>query len=390
MSAFAGSRRLLARAVAGMALAVLAACGGGGGGGPASGAPAFSAGGAISRVVVAGDSLADGGTFGFKATVQRAADPAAGYPVYPEVVAEGLGLQRPCSFFSSPDGDAFSRNPGCTNFAVGGAMVVNPITRGGSGVPFALEHQLEAAVAENGGRWRAGDLLIVDAGANDAAALADVYLDARGGGAAEDAIFLAFLAQQLDAGELADVLTGSDGEEEAAALYMQRLAQTFWSTLKAETLDRGATRLAVLTVPDLTLTPRFRSIAAGLAASDGPAAASAFQSALRQWIVGFNTELQRLAAGDPRVAVVPYFADFTAQTSNPAAYGLTNVTTAACPEAADFPECTDAALDAGPPAGLAPGWWRTWFYSDGFHPSPRGHALLGESVARALARAGWR
>jgi phospholipase/lecithinase/hemolysin len=91
------------------------------------------------------------------------------------------------------------------------------------------------------------------------------------------------------------------------------------------------------------------------------------------------------------VALVPYNADFTAQITNPSAFGLTNVTQPSCPPAGDFPQCTDAALDASPPApGLAAGWWKTWAFSESLHPSPRGHELLAASVNRALVRAGWR
>jgi phospholipase/lecithinase/hemolysin len=394
--AFMFSRRASTAALAASAVFLFTACGGGGGSDPEptpSPAPAAASGGPPSRLIVAGDSLADVGTFGLKATVQNAANPSVGYPIYPELVGSALGTGRQCNFFTSTDGTAitttFTTNAGCTNFAVGGAQVVNPVTRRGNEVPLSLEFQLESAVAANGGAWQRGDLILIDAGSNDAAGLADAFLDARGGGG-DAAIFLALLRQQLDAGAITQALAQSDGESVAAGLYMQRLAQTFWNTVKANTLDRGATRVALVEVPDLTLTPRFRSIAAGLSTAEGAAAAAAFQTALRQWITGFNTELRRLAAGDARVAVVPYFADFSAQNTNPAASGLTNTTQASCPPQGDFPACTDAALDASPPAGLAAGWWKTWFYSDNFHPSPRGHELLAASVNRTLAQAGWR
>jgi outer membrane lipase/esterase len=385
------SSRCFAASVSTIALALLAACGGGGGdaSAPAAAAPA-AASVPIARVFVAGDSLADVGTFGLKATVQSASNAAAGYPIYPELVAASLGAGKLCNAFSSTDGRSFTTHAGCTDFAVGGAQVVNPITRGGSQLPLSLENQLKAAVAANGGSWRAGDLVVVDAGANDAAGLADAYVGALGGGA-DEAVFLALLGQQLSASAIAEALAKPNGDSVAAGLYMQRLAQTYWDTVRANTLDKGATRVALLNVPDITLTPRLRNIAAGVAATDGAAAGTAFQAALRQWIVGFNTELARLVAGESRVALVPYFDDFTAQNTDPAAFGLTNVTDPSCPPAGDFATCTDAALDAAPPAaGLGAGWWKTWAFSDSFHPSPRGHELLAATVNRAVARAGWR
>ena len=386
------ARRACTAALAALAVAVSTSCGGGKDDGTA-GATAASApsasGPAVSRVIVAGDSLADVGTFGFKATVQSAANPAAGYPLYPEIVARDLGLGSLCNYFSSRDYVVFTTNAGCTDFAVGGADAFNPTVRGGSELPFSLQHQLEHAVAANGGGWQPGDLIIVDAGANDAVGLASTYRDARGGGSSQ-AIFLALLLQQLSASTVNQALAQPDGGSVAAGLYMQQLARTYWTTVKANTLDKGATRVALLDVPDITLTPKFRTIVGEIAAAEGAAAANAYQAALRQWIAAFNTELARLVAGEPRALLVPYAEDFTAQAANPAAFGLTNVTTAACPPAGDFPDCTDAALDASPPAGLAPGWWKTWAFSNPFHPSPRGHELLAATVERALAKAGWR
>ena len=99
---------------------------------------------------------------------------------------------------------------------------------------------------------------------------------------------------------------------------------------------------------------------------------------------------------DSRVAVVPFYADFTDEVNNPASYQLSNVTTASCPVVGldaqglpnySFPTCTSAALDALP--GKTPGWWKSYAFSDGFHPTPFGHQLLAASVSRALARAGW-
>jgi len=388
-------RQALMAALAAVALAGLAGCGGGSGSdnkpapSPSPSQPSAQAG-PPPRVFVAGDSLADVGTLGLKATVQSAANPQAGYPVYPEIVSRDLGAGSLCNYFSSSDGLVFTTHAGCTDFAVGGAQVVSSVSRGGSSLPYSVQYQLEHAVAANGGAWKAGDLVIVDAGANDALGLATTYRDARAGSTSSQAIYAALLAQQLSASTIQQALAQPDGGSVAARLYMQQVARTLWTTVKANTLDKGATRVVLLNVPDLTLTPKFRTIANEIAAAEGAAAGAAFQSALRQWVATFNTELATQAAGDARVALVPYFDDFTAEVANPAAFGLTNVTGASCPPAGDFQACTDAALDASPPAGLAPGWWKTWLFSNEFHPSPRGHEVLAASVERALARAGWR
>src|SRR4051812_19628187 len=107
---------------------VLAACGGGG--------DALGPKVAIARVVIAGDSLADAGTFGGKFPVQNAKSPATGSPVYAQLIAEDYGLADPCNFFaSSTGGQSFTTNATCTDFAVGGAQILNPASQGGANAP---------------------------------------------------------------------------------------------------------------------------------------------------------------------------------------------------------------------------------------------------------------
>jgi outer membrane lipase/esterase len=387
------NRALLAAACT--AAALLAGCGGGG---DAAGPKV-----AIARVFVAGDSLADAGTFGFKFTVQDAANPATGFPVFPQIVAQDFGINGQCNFFKFT-GTTFVPNstPGCTNFAIGGGRVVNPASQGGAAGPQAVPLQLATAANVVGGSWGASDLILVDGGGNDAADLVGAYLGAAGGGAGL-AAYQAFLSQQIDGPTLAATLGQPNGGALAAGLYMQKVADTYYNAIKASTLDKGATHVAVLNAPDITLTPRFQAVLGGVAqasggGSAGATAAATLQGAIRQWIGAFNTELATRIGTDARVALVDFNADFTDEVTNPAAYGLTNVAKASCPvvgvdsqglPAYNFPACTSAALDAAPPAGAAAGWWNTWAFSDGFHPTPFAHHLLAASVARALARAGW-
>src|SRR5690606_19640387 len=73
----------------------------------------------VSSVKVMGDSLADVGTFGLKFTVQ-----GSNSLTYPERIAVGYGLPQGCNFFAFT-GTTFAPNPaaGCTNFAIGGAVI---------------------------------------------------------------------------------------------------------------------------------------------------------------------------------------------------------------------------------------------------------------------------
>jgi phospholipase/lecithinase/hemolysin len=354
-------------------------------------------------VVVAGDSLADVGTFGFKFTVQNAASPSTGFPIYPQIIAQNFGIENQCNFYRFT-GTTFVQNPtaGCTNYAIGAGRVVNPASQGGAAGPQSIPLQLATAATVAGGAWTATDLIVVDGGGNDAADLVGAYLGAAGGGAGL-AAYQQFLLQQIDPATLGATLSQPNGGALAAGLYMQKVADTYYNAIKASTLDKGATHVAVLNAPDITLTPRFRAVLGGVAqasggGSAGATAAASLQGAIQQWIGAFNTQLKTRVGGDARIALVDFYADFSDEVANPAAYGLTNATAAACPvtgtdssglPAYTFPTCTSAALDAAPPTGAAAGWWQTWAFSDGFHPTPFGHRLLAASISRALARAGW-
>ena len=374
------SGRALVLAASAVTAAVLVACGGGGG-------DALAPKVAISRVIVAGDSLADAGTFGAKFTVQRAANPAQGYPVYPQIVAANFGITTLCNFFSTSTGGAsFTTNTSCEDFAVGGAQIVNPASQGGANAPFSLGFQLGAALQANGGAYKDTDLIIVDAGGNDVAALVTAYLGA-GTGAPGIQAYQAFLAQQLDATTIGTTLPQANGAAIAAGLYMQKMADTYWTTVKTTTLDKGATHVAILNIVDVTRTPRFQAVLGQVTAQAGAAAAAQLQGAIQQWIQAFNAKLLADVAGDTRVAVVPFYEDFTDEVANPAQYGLTNVTTPACSDTGFPATCIDAQLDATP--GKTPGWWQTYAFSNSFHPTPFGHSLLASSVSRAIARAGW-
>ncbi|MCG2592201.1 SGNH/GDSL hydrolase family protein [Ramlibacter sp. XY19] len=377
-----------------LAAALLAGCGGGG---DAAGPRV-----AISRVVVAGDSLADVGTFGYKFTVQNAAD-SAGFPIFPQLVASNFGIASQCNFYKFT-GTTFIQNPaaGCTNFAIGGGRVVVPASSGGAASPLGVPLQLSTAASAVGGTYAATDLVLVDGGGNDAADLVGAYLGAAKGSAGVTA-YQAFLAQQLPPATIAATLPQPNGAAMLAGMYMTALADTYYAAIKASALDKGATHVAVLNVPDITLTPRFQALLGGVAAASGggtagATAAAQLKGAIQQWIGAFNNELAAKVAGDARIALVPFYEDFTDEVAHPVEYGLTNATQASCPvkgtdssglPAYDFPTCTSAALDAAPPTGLTAGWWQTWAFSDGFHPTPYGHRLLAASISRALARAGW-
>jgi outer membrane lipase/esterase len=346
----------------------------------------------VSRLIVAGDSLADVGTFGFKYTVQDAANPA-GFPVFPELVAAAYGLSATCShYMDNGAGGVIPRgDPACTNFAVGGGRILHR----GDG-PQGIPAQLRDAAATVGGRFDSGDLVLMAGGGKDATDLAVAYLAGTTSRAGMLA-FLAFLAREVDVSALLFTAPGDASLARSANLYMEKAADALVEAVVANALDRGATRVAVLNVPDITLTPLFSAAFAKLVQESGADEATAIQAAVRQAVGAYNARLQSRLGNDARVVLIDVRAAVDDQIARAGDYGLSDARHAACPVTgvnfAGLPEwtlrtCTSALLDAASP-GVAPGWWATWAFSDGFHPTPAGHRLLAATVNQALAAASW-
>ena len=367
------------------AVCLVAACGGGGG----DIKPQAN----INSVKVVGDSLSDSGTFGYKFTVQGAAATGAGSSqVWPERIATSYS-QTMCNHYASSNGVTFSANASCNNYAVAGSRI-NHLTAPNS--PSSVLQQLQDL---GGGGFVPGDLVLVGGGANDAADLIGAYLRAATDGGAS---YVAVLRTVLDTATVNAALAGgSAGLAAAGNSYMKALAGRYEASIQAQALDKGAPRLAVLNIPDITVTPRFRLVIASISARNGAAAAAQSQALFKSWIESFNNDLSTRFAADKRVAVVDFYSFIVDNATNPASYALTNVKDASCPATGvdadglptySFPTCTAASLGATPPpAGAAGGadWWKSYGFSDSFHPTPFGHQLVSQLVARSLAQAGW-
>lgn len=359
----------------------------------------------INKVYVMGDSLADVGTFGFKFTVQDATS-SKGFPIWPQIVANNVGVDgsAQCNFYSlnADDSERAAPNSACTNFAIGGGRIVVKAADGGIANPKTVGTQLKTRALA--GNYTANDLLLIDGGGNDAADLVGAYLGAASGQTGLVA-YQTFLAQQLDMATIAALLTQNNGPAMAAGAYMQKLADSFVADITTHALNKGADRVAVLNMPDITLTPRFRAVLAGVAAQvtaqsgpqAGAQASAQLQGAIQQWIGAFNQQLKTRTATEKRIVVVDFFNEFTQQVAKPASYGLTNATEAVCPVTGTdssglpsytFPLCSNAALNALP--GKTANWWSNHMFSDGFHPTPFAHTLLAQSVMRSIDQAGWR
>lgn len=388
---------LRTRLVAALATVLLASCGGGGS------EPTKSK---VTSVKVMGDSLADSGTFsgipGFGRIFSVQGSESEPNVLWTERMAAILGTPQLCNFYKFT-GTTFVVNatPGCTSYAIGGGRINNPASAGGAASPISIVKQLADASAT--GNFAAGDLLLIDGGGNDAADLVGAYLRANpppggDGGAAYRALLLTLL-NPTTVGTLLGA--GPNGAAQAGGAYMQALADKFYAAIKTSALDKGAQRVAILNMPAITNTPRFQLVLGSIQAAAGKPARDQAEALFRSWVEVFNQRLAQNVASDSRVVIVDFFKSFDDQVRNPAQFGLTNVTTPACPATGlgidrlptyNFQTCTAAALSAlPPPAGATGGanWWKTYAFSDGFHPTPYGYQLLGQLVAKSLASAGW-
>jgi outer membrane lipase/esterase len=353
---------------------VLASCGGGGSN--------------VSAVKVAGDSLADAGTFGFKFTVQGAS--LTQTRIWADHVADAADVAPLCPRYTATGPNTVAPNPsatGCTSYAVGGARI-NVAGSAGDATPFSVLQQLR----DLGTRpYAEQDVLLVDGGGNDAADLIGAYLAANSDGGAA---YVALLGELLSPTQVAQAVAGgSAGLAQAGGLYMTALADALVDTLKTQALDKGAKRVVVLNAPDVTRTPRFQAVLAGVAQAAGAAAAEQIATLARSWVGAFNARLVQRLAGESRAAVVDFYGALNQWLASPAAFGLTNTTGTACPitgtDAQGLPAysiqtCTEAvaAANAGPN-------WNTYVFSDHFHGTPRTNQLMGALVTDTLRARGW-
>ncbi|QXL83834.1 SGNH/GDSL hydrolase family protein [Comamonas sp. NLF-1-9] len=355
--------------------ALMAACGGG------SSEPEFGA------VKVAGDSLADSGTFGLKFTVQGSKPVGAGAtPIWPELVAADYDIGL-CPHYLASGANTFSVNAGCSNYAIGGGRINN---LNAPNSPVSITQQLKALGSAGFGQR---DLVLIDGGGNDVADLIKAYLAASSD---RGASLAAMLSTVLDEATVQALLSqGQSGMAQAGGAYMQALASQFAGTIQTQVLDKGAKRVVVLNMPDVTLTPQFGFVLAAVAQSQGPQAAEQLRQLFGNWVQAFNATLAARFKDSKTVAIADFDARLKALVAQPAKYQLSNTRTPACPVVGqdgsglpsyDFPSCTADALSrqTPPPGASGADWWQGYLFSDSFHPTPRGHRILADLVREAL------
>jgi phospholipase/lecithinase/hemolysin len=210
---------------------------------------------------------------------------------------------------------------GATNYAVGAARAYN------DGMNFNLTLQVDTFLQRSGGVAPADALYVIEMGGNDIRDSFQVY---AGGG---------------NGGPILQAALGSIGGN------IQRLYAA------------GAREFLVWAAPNIALTPAIRSL--------GPGAGALVTLLTQTFNGGLDQLLGQLALVLPGIsfARLDAYQITTAIVADPAAFGLTNATTA-CVTPND-PPFTCKPADA-------------FLFWDGIHPTRAGHAILAQETANVL------
>ncbi|HWW68816.1 MAG TPA: esterase, partial [Duganella sp.] len=145
--------------------------------------------------------------------------------------------------------------------------------------------------------------------------------------------------------------------------------------VKTQIIANGANFVTVNNLPDVATTP------------SGRGQSAATQALINAMVSAFNTALTTALSAEPKVVIVDVFAVSHDQATNPAPYGLTNVTEPACDlSAAKNPLGTSLACNAG---NLKSGDVSHYSFADEVHPTPFNNLLLARYVSRSLVTKGW-
>jgi phospholipase/lecithinase/hemolysin len=328
------------------------------------------------RLVVFGDSLSDVGSYrtaGLVTSFGQAGKYTINGPtstIWVENVATKLGVAMPCAAQTGLESsgslaglaEAIANHTGCYDYAQGGARVtqtVGPgnktlITLGDTGgymgnltVPVVTQMDHHLAVSS----YTNNDLVTVLAGGND------VFMQ------------LASLNASVAAGT--PVATASA----TAITAMQQAGDELAAAILSKVIAKGPARVVVANVPDISLTPFGVSLGANT------------QALIVQMVQAFNAHLSAgLSNSSNRIVLVDLFTESQHQAATPAAYGLSNITTVACPVASNPVKsigCNAATLVAGETAAT------TYQYADDVHPTPYGYKLLSDKVWADMVLRGW-
>lgn len=355
-----------------LAAVLLAGCGGGGSS-AGSQAPKIQ----FTSQVSFGDSLSDVGTYRVGAIAAAGGGEftinGAGKN-WTELMAAQEGLPAPCAAFTGGYGTTPNPTPtpGCYGYAQGGARVFSQPGIGNTGtLAGALTYPVATQIADHlaaipGNKFSGSEIVYVLAGAND------VFVEAQ-------VAYPAYVTANVTGGM---TLTAAQTAALQTALTdISGVADLLANQITTNITGKGAQYVVVVNIPDIYSTP---SAAAAEAATPGS------KALLDALVKTFNSELNAKLAGNANVLLVDAYTVNRDQVTNPAAYGLTNVTGTACDVTGVLAAyggsslfCTATTLTAGVTADTH------YLFADGVHPTPYGYLLLARLVSKDMLIKGW-
>jgi len=405
---------------------------------------------AFTQMVSFGDSLSDVGTY---KTAIIGANGGGRYSINGDLTASGLlytnwteylaatlKIDQPCPaetglasvgqlFFLA---QATADSATCLSYAQGGSEVTNPY---GPGNAYLYTHygassgqlgQLTKPVHDQIATYLAThtsfsdtQIITVLAGGNDLFIDRALTVDAQTQGALQAA-----QAGQISQQAAATLIAGYAS---TAVQQMQLAGMQLAALVKDQIIANGGKHVVVVNLPDVSLTPDNEEwLTAGAGVYVDPIhphltldMTNAFNDALAK---GLDVTLSngRATSSVPELVFVDAYTASQEQAANPAAYGLTNITTPACRLPADDATPLAAAPTPSPTGLTVPqvGWLPLssslfctkntlidadtanatatdptgllhYLYADAVHPTPYGYRLLAELVGEQMAIKGW-
>ena len=368
---------------------MLASCGGGDDSGPG-----------FATLVNFGDSLSDVGTYdvGTIAAVgggQFTVNAGATATNWTEKLAAAIGAPAPCAAQTGllPNipgitGAPVTNHVACLNYAQGSSRVTQPLGPNAAGLQAApfnqvtlglmaipVTTQISNHLAKSGGSFSGNELVTVLAGGNDIFMNFAAIGAAGGGGAgAVGAAMAAGWSSDVQNAVAAGGAAATQAATNAAMAAMAQAGAELAALVRNQMLAKGARFVAVVNLPDVAFTPFGLSL---------PAQQRSLITAMTN---AFNAQLSSGLTGTGVLYV-----DFAAQQqvvyANPAAWGLSNVTTPACDPASPNNPLQGSSITCTANS-LLPNTVG-YQYADGVHPTPLGHSLISEFVLARMRAVGW-
>jgi len=351
----------------------------------------------FTSVVSFGDSLSDSGTYkvgtiaalnGGKFTVNGAG--SSSY-TWSEDLAVAVGAPAQCSArtgllpnLAGVTGAPVTDIAGCYNYAEGSSRVTSEGS-GPNGVALqafgdqnlgfmanSLMEQMNRHLAKVGGAYSGSELVTVNAGGNDAFMQLNGLASAAGGGAtAVGAGTIAGWPQSV----LNIVAGGGAAATNAAAVAavtaMGQAGTELAGYIRTLIVAKGAKYVLVRNLGNINVTPYGRTLDAGT------------QGIITNMTQAFNSALSAGLSGTFGVLSLDDYALTNDAAANPAKYGYTNVTSAACGNNA-FGGSSIVCNSTNVVAGSS-----QYEFSDSVHPTPYAHQKEADAAYSLLVQAGW-